>query len=45
MGSVNSYQKSGGLDIWFFTIPPDIARGNAILSAVQTALQNGKSHT
>lgn len=44
MGSANSYQKSGGLGIWIFTIPPDIPRGSAILSAVQTARQNGKSH-
>lgn len=44
MGLVNAHQKSGSIDIWIQRIPPGIPIGNAILAAVQTARQNGKSH-
>ncbi len=44
MGLTNANQKSGSIDIWIQRIPPGIPIGSAILEAVQTARQNGKSH-
>jgi uncharacterized protein (DUF2062 family) len=44
MGSTNTDEKPGGLDMWIYTMPSDIKRGNAIFTAAQTARQKGKSH-
>ena len=44
MGSTNTDEKPGGLNIWIYRMPSDIKRGNAIFAAVQTARQKRKSH-